>query len=338
MTPPAGGSDPKNPHDALFRSTFSNVEHAAAELRSVLPTELLAGLNLTSLSVVSGSYVDAHLRSSQSDLLFCLEVFGKPGFLYLLFEHQSRVDELMPFRILKYVVRILDRHVAATGAGARALPLPFVLPLVLHHSLAGWTAATRVEDLFDPELVAEPNLRGHVPRLSFLLDDISHISDEELRARALGLLPTLTLWALRDARHPGRVQASLSRWSSVMCDLAALDSGAEALATIFRYLSLVVEDLSPQIVHSALSLAAPETKDSLMTTLAERWKAEGLAEGLVRGQAVGARQLLRRQLELKFGPVSSETAARLDGASDAEIDQWAGRVLTADTVADVMGD
>jgi hypothetical protein len=79
-----------------------------------------------------------------------------------------------------------------------------------------------------------------------------------------------------------------------------LDSGPEALATIFRYLSLVVEDLSPQIVNSALSLAAPETKDSLMTTLAERWKA-GLAEGLARGQAAGARQILRRQLELKFG-------------------------------------
>ena len=30
-------TEPAQPHDALFKKTFSEIEHAAAELRAVLP-------------------------------------------------------------------------------------------------------------------------------------------------------------------------------------------------------------------------------------------------------------------------------------------------------------
>jgi len=59
-----------------------------------------------------------------------------------------------------------------------------------------------------------------------------------------------------------------------------------------------------------------------MTTLAERWKAEGLA----RRHAMAARKLLRWQLELKFGALSDEHAAHFDAASDPDIEEWALRV------------
>jgi len=35
-------TEPKQPHDALFKKTFSEVEHAAAEFRAVLPAELVS--------------------------------------------------------------------------------------------------------------------------------------------------------------------------------------------------------------------------------------------------------------------------------------------------------
>lgn len=88
-------------------------------------------------------------------------------------------------------------------------------------------------------------------------------------------MPTLTLWALRDARHPGRVSGSLSRWMAWFNDLLRAESGREALITIIRYLSLVAEDLTPQALFATLATAAPEAKDAVMTTLAEQWKSEG---------------------------------------------------------------
>lgn len=105
---------PSNPHDALFRRTFANVEHAAAVLRSILPSAVLSRVNLATLRLVPGTFVDSSLAATESDLLFSVQVGGKPGFLYLLCEHQSTVDPLMAFRVLKYVVRILERHIDAS--------------------------------------------------------------------------------------------------------------------------------------------------------------------------------------------------------------------------------
>ncbi len=334
-----------NPHDALFRMTFSNVEHAAAELRVVLPPSILARVDLASLTLESGSYVDAELASSESDLLFSVAVADRQAFVYLLFEHQSSVDELMPLRVLKYVVRILDRHVSATGHGSRSLPLPVVLPIVLHHSASGWTAATDMEGLFDARLLADPSVVACVPRLSFILDDISRVGDDELRARALGALPTLTLWALRDARRPGKVASSLHNWTALVRDLTRVDSGLEALLAVFRYLSLVAEDLEPQTLLATLTQAEPRAREEIMTTLAERWKAEGAAlgrlegkvEGKAEGKAEGARLLLLSQLELKFGKLPEPVRARVGAATEAELSEWAALVLTATSLEQVVG-
>jgi hypothetical protein len=189
---------PPNPHDALFRRTFEDVGHAAAELRAALPPALIAKLELSALELLPGTFIDPELATSQSDLLFATRFRGHPARIYLLFEHQSHVDVLMALRLLKYVVNMLDRHVTEHGGGAASLPLPVVIPVVLHHSASGWTAATRLEDLFPPELARDAAVAAYVPRLSFVSDDISHLSDDALAQRALGLLPTLTLWALRD--------------------------------------------------------------------------------------------------------------------------------------------
>ena len=322
------------PHDALFRKTFSSVEHAAAELRAVLPPALRSRIDLSKLQLAPGSYVDSDLAASQSDLLFSVEMAGKPGLLYLLFEHQSTVDDLMAFRVLKYVVRILDQHIRGAKSAVRALPLPVVIPVVLHHSETGWTAATDLQDLFDGGLAKDESLAAYVPQLSFVLDDISHLTDDELNGRALGLVPTLTLWALRDARTPERLLRSLLRWGSAMEALAAAESGREALLTIFRYLTLVVPDLTPDALHQNLRTLTPEVEQIVMTTLAEQWMAQGEA----RGELNGTRNLLLRQLELKFGNLSKDERQRVDSADAEQICRWSVRILNADSLAAVLAD
>lgn len=171
-----------------------------------------------------------------------------------------------------------------------------------------------------------------------MLDDISHLSDESLRARALGLLPTITLWALRDARHPGRIQSSLSQWALSLRELARAESGREALLTIFRYLSLVAKNASPRTILAAIAAAAPDAKDTLMQTLAEYWKDEGRAEGELKGRTEGARNVLLSLLEAKFGPLSPGDLERIESANLEELSRWAARVLSAGSVAEILAD
>jgi predicted transposase/invertase (TIGR01784 family) len=327
-------AEPKQPHDALFQRTFSEVEHAEAEFRAVLPASLVALTNFSTLALCAGSYVDEALSGSQSDLLFSVQVSDKPALLYVLFEHQSSPDKLMPLRLLRYVVRILERHVEGKPAD-EALPLPVVVPLVLHHSESGWSAALRLEELFDGQLIQAAGIAELIPRLSFVLDDLSQITDEQLESRALGLLPALSLWALRDARNPVRLVQSLGHWAAAMAELLRAPNGREALWTLFRYISLVADDSVATTLSQALDAAQPEVKEALMT-LAEKWKAEGEAKGIAKGEAKGRMETLRKQLTLKFGELPESAARRLASASEAELDRWVELVLAADTLDAVL--
>lgn len=212
-------TEPSQPHDALFKQTFSQVVHAAGELRAVLPGGLVSLVDFSTLTLMPGSYIDEALAGSQSDLLFSAKVAGKPSLLYLLFEHQSQPHKLMPLRLLGYIVRILEQYLAGLEKGSAVLPLPVVIPVVLHHGEGGWSAARRVEDLFDPALVSLAGVSELIPRLSFVLDDLTEVSDEALEARQLALEPLLALWALRDARSQARLERAIEHWVPVFSRL-----------------------------------------------------------------------------------------------------------------------
>src|SRR5690242_4599323 len=132
------------PHDDLVRAILSHPEHAAGELQYLLPPELSARIDWRTLELVPGRFVDEALQHSESDLLFRVQLDGQETFLYLLFEHQSTLDPLMPYRQLRYTVRFwqtwLQDHPAATR-------LPVVIPMLLCHAPSGWTVPTRFEDL-----------------------------------------------------------------------------------------------------------------------------------------------------------------------------------------------
>jgi hypothetical protein len=80
--------------------------------------------------------------------------------------------------------------------------------------------------------------------------------------------------------------------------------------------------------------------ESAVMTAGERLIQEGLEQGLERGRREGMLhgriELLRRQLERRFGTLSPATAARLAAASLDELDAWALRLLDARTLDEVF--
>lgn len=329
-------TEPTTPHDALFKWTFSQVAHARAELRAILPEALAARIDFDTLDVCPGEFVDAELAASYSDLLYQVRIAERPGFLYILFEHQSSADEVMPLRLLGYLVRVLELQVRKRRHhGEAVLPLPIVLPVVLHHSVQGWARAAAFESLFDSGLMAEEEIARLVPRFEFVLDDISHLSDEELKRRALDQVTSLTLWAMRDARTPNRLIVTVHNWIRTMQELQFAPSGVSALQVIFRYISLVTQmPVAEHVLKIALS-KAPIAEDA-MTTLAEKWLEEGKAQGREEGKAQGREEALRavliRLLVLRFGKLTQAHSDRVAAAGESELTAWTDRVLSASAI------
>lgn len=171
-----------------------------------------------------------------------------------------------------------------------------------------------------------------------MLDDLSRLPDEELRMRAMGLVPTLTLWALRDGRNPARLLASLGRWAHRLDALARAPSGRDALVALFRYLSSVSE-LSADTLVQAVERAS--SSEGFMATVAEQWVAQGIAkgkaEGEAKGEAKGKAQAVLSVLEARGLAVSAAQRARvLDCVDLVRLEGWLRKAVTAETAAELF--
>ncbi|MBX3246985.1 MAG: Rpn family recombination-promoting nuclease/putative transposase [Myxococcales bacterium] len=185
--------DPHNPHDGLFRRIFADSDHAGSLLRAILPSTFVHNADWSTLTLLSGAFVDPSLRQSASDLLFSIEVDGALALVQLLIEHQSTPHPHMAWRVLGYQMRASERWLARRK---HAGPLPIVIPVVVYCGERPWNAPLDLDALYGP-LDALGPLTRCAPRTSYLLDDLTALSPAALVARGLPAAGTLALWALR---------------------------------------------------------------------------------------------------------------------------------------------
>ncbi len=111
----------RQPHDKLAKFVFSEAPQAAALLQAFLPPDISTCVDFSTLELVPGSFVDEALTERFTDLLFTVRAGKKRPLLYVLFEHQSTPDRIMPLRLLRSEVRIWDRW-TEENPGARWIP------------------------------------------------------------------------------------------------------------------------------------------------------------------------------------------------------------------------
>ena len=71
----------QNPHDRFFRESFGRVEIARNYLEEYLPAPVLELLDLDSLTLQEGSFIDEEMQAHQTDLLY--EVQLQTGLEYI---------------------------------------------------------------------------------------------------------------------------------------------------------------------------------------------------------------------------------------------------------------
>ena len=316
-------------HDALFKETFSRVEHARAILRDALPEPLSRLVAWTTLRREPGSFVDERLRQQHTDLLFTAKLKERDAYFYLLFEHQSTSDRWMLLRLLEYMARIWRAHVTSKPS---ALGLPLIVPVVLHHSDEGWTSATAFADLLSLDDEAREAARPFIPDFRIVLDDLSHVTDEELRGRAVTALGKVVLACLRHARDMRTLFEHLRDWSEVLQDVQSAPHGLRAMELVLSYMFQAAPDLAPDQTRALIRhVTAPKVTENMLS-LWDKIIEQGRQEGLQEGRA----EVVLKQLKLKFRKLPAGTTARVRNASNEELDRWTERVLTASTLAEVL--
>ncbi|HZN40482.1 MAG TPA: Rpn family recombination-promoting nuclease/putative transposase [Planctomycetota bacterium] len=322
------------PHDTLFHLTFQHPRHAAGWLRSVLPKELVAAIDWASLRAAPEKVHGDALRLQVTDILFEVALQPHGHALFVVPEHKSWLDPEAHGQLLGYCLHVAQRTRTASS------PPALVVPVLLCHGKAAWPETWPPHPHFDGlDPAAAAALAALQPLLRFLVDDLMRCSEAQLRHPGLTSLAQLTRLCLRFLRGSSAAEAlaAIDRWSDLLRDVDQDEGpplGRETVAAIGWY-CLHVAEIPAEDLHGAFERILQRPEETIMST-AERLKREGRAEGRTEGRAEGRAETILRQMNKRFGPLRPETIARVQMATQPELDCWTDRILDAKSLTEVF--
>lgn len=141
-----------DPHDKYIRKMMRYKRVSVEFLEWFLPRHLSEILDLDTLKLLDGSYIDDSFNETMSDLVFdCVyklkeeasDIVRKSK-IVILIEHQSTPERFMPIRVYNYLFNLLNVHlknedfvendINVKDKGYTQV-LPAIYPMVFYHGL-----------------------------------------------------------------------------------------------------------------------------------------------------------------------------------------------------------
>ncbi len=279
------------PHDSLFKKLFVDAAVARDFLELYMPTPLRQQCDFSTLAITSDSFVEADLRTQRSDILYRLQTTSGTGYIYCLIEHQSSPDKMMAFRLMRYSIAAMHRHLEQGNA-----TLPLVIPLLFYHgSKSPYPYSTRWLDCFNNPEQAEALYNREFP-----LVDITVIPDAEIKThKKVGLLEYVQ-------KH-----IRVRDFSLYVNDFAALLTLStltkEHVKALFNYLASNANILDLEEFMANLSESASSYREEVMTIaeyLAQKGMQKGMQKGLERGRDETRTEIARKMLAIGLEPLA----------------------------------
>ncbi|QLY67537.1 Rpn family recombination-promoting nuclease/putative transposase [Citrobacter freundii] len=263
-------STTSTPHDAVFKRFLAHPETARDFLDIWLPESLRDLCKLDTLKLESGSFVEEDLRASYSDVLWSLQTTKGNGYIYALIEHQSSPDAHMAFRLMRYAIAAMQRHL---DAGYKTLPL--VVPILFYHGVESpYPFSLSWLDEF-----AEPEIARQLYDAPFPLVDITVVSDDEIMQHRRMALLELVQKHIRERD----LTLLVDKLTVLLVKEHANDSQIE---TLFNYLLQSGSATRFEVFIRRLAGRVPQHKERLMT-IAECLRESGRKEGELEGKQEG---------------------------------------------------
>lgn len=301
-------------HDRFFRALLARPALVATLLRERLAPEVVGTLDLDSVELIDGSFVDAALRTSQADgLLRVRMTSGATAWIYCLIEHKSAPDPRVALQLLRYLVALwtrLDREQPLE-------PLPLIVPLVMYHGVRRWVGGRRFSDLVR---LAGGTAPSSLVDFEYVLIDLGILADEGLSAsRSLRA-------ALLALKYAGRVSHQPDHLRQVLREAHAEPRllWPETVA----YVGRTWDAIDRATLNSAVATVIAEDEDQHMSAATE-WFEDGVQKGRVVGLNEGKADALLRLLARRFGAIPAEVERRVKAATTPHLDAWLDSVLEA---------
>lgn len=265
--------------DALVKKILSEKIAAQEFLSEYLPDNFKAQLDLNTVQVTKESFVEEELRRQLSDIVYDIKTKDDDhAFVYILLESQSSVDQIIAFRLWKYTLLLLERHIKDNKK------LPLVMPMVLYHGKHKYTAARSLWDLF-----SDPKTAKQLMQNEYKLIDLQAMPDDEIRKKQhLGMLE----FFLKNIHMRDMIKLWEQFFNSFR-DVILLDgeNGFIYLKSFLYYTDTKVgSDKKDELTRLLLTNLPKEEGEKLMYTIADSYIDQGIEKGIIIGKAEGVQQ------------------------------------------------
>ncbi|CAQ80730.1 transposase [Aliivibrio salmonicida LFI1238] len=238
-----------------------------------LPTYLKTLCDLSTLKLESGSFLEDDLRPYYSDVLYSMKTECGDGYIYALIEHQSSPDEHMAFRMFRYAIAAMQKHL---DAGNKELPL--VVPLLFYHGKTSpYPYSMNWLDCF-----TKPEMAKALYNNDFPLVDVTVMDDSAImQHKRIALLELV-----QKHIYQKDINDILESLAILLLNDYHTDS---QVRTLIEYLVTVGETQNVNALLEELAHQVPKHEGTLMT-IAEQLIQQGKQEGLLQGEQKGLQQ------------------------------------------------
>jgi predicted transposase/invertase (TIGR01784 family) len=270
-------------HDHFFKAMITHPRVTREFLEEVLPEKILNALDMNSVQVEKDHFIEDSLRSLYSDCLFKAQIAGRQAMIYIMCEHQSTPDPLMPFRYRRYKDAVWAHYLRQNE---EAKKLPMIVPVLVYHGQKPYKHSLDLRDLID----APKEWLGDTYQEPIHLMDLSRIEDEEIIGRV----------------HLAVLMLSLKHIYDEVIDLMALVDRLkyireDAVRVFFIHLLTIYllstrEDVDEVQLREIVTTGLSREAGGEVMTAAERLHREGKKEGIIKV----AKNMLSRGMDESF--------------------------------------
>jgi hypothetical protein len=312
------------------------------ELLRLTEADVIDAIDFSGLQQVKTTFVKRDFRKAESDIVWTAPLRTPRGgqawriLVYVLLEHQSLPDWLMPLRvpeyellIYRYQVRQWEQDPDRAHDRPRLMP---VLPIVFYTGTRKWESVGRLVDLVE---MGERFARFTVS-MEPLFVNLREIAPEKLETDDGFFTWVLRLLQQRKAR-PREFRRLLVR---VLRRLEAIPPEERArwldlLSYIYALIYHEREDAEIVEFRETISESAhtEETRRELYKmgkTYAQVLEERGIEKGIEKGKLTSRRETLIRLLRGRFGELPHQLVETIEHTDDLQrLDTWLDRVLSA---------
>jgi predicted transposase/invertase (TIGR01784 family) len=279
--------DVNTPHDSVVQRFLRETSTVKSFFKEYLPADITELLDLRTLEFVRDKFVDAAMAKFFSDYLYKVKFKDrKDGFIFLLLEHKSWAYRFTGFQALKYIVQIWDQYLVDNE---KAKYLPPVIPVVLYHGKGKWNLDTHFSVLFKKP----GSLSEYIPGFRYLLLDISHSPDEEIKGSAVLKILLMSLKYIFKPQLRDKLGEIFGLFKKIKNKQSALDY----LETLVNYLMSSAGNLEEEEIEVPVSEVFNQGGE-IMATIAEKLINQGIEKGVDKGKWYVVMNMLRKGMDI----------------------------------------